>query len=300
MTTQITRLATSTDPLQDGTPRSLWRDALRRFSRHRVGMAGVLLTGLFIVAALFGTQLAPYQPNTMHFSDAFSPPTAEFLLGTDDFGRDIFSRILYGAGVSMTVALIAVGIASTVGTALGMIAGYGPRLADEIIMRAMDVLFAFPTLLLALAIMAVLGRGVANAMLAIGIVYIPIFARISRAAVLAIKNDEFIQAARALGASDWRIITRHILPNILAPVIVETALSLSFAILAEASLSFFGLGTQPPDPSWGRMLSEGRDFFRQSAYMGIFPGLAITLSVIGFNFLGDGLRDVLDPRLKNR
>jgi peptide/nickel transport system permease protein len=263
-------------------------------------MVGAFLTTAFILAALFGTQLAPHQPNDMHFADAFSPPTTQFPLGTDDFGRDILSRIMYGARVSMTVALIAVGIASTVGTALGMVAGYGPRFVDEIIMRAMDVLFAFPTLLLALAIMAVLGRGVVNAMIAIGIVYIPIFARIARAAVLGIKNDEFIQAACALGASDWRIITRHILPNILAPVIVETALSLSFAILAEASLSFFGLGTQPPDPSWGRMLAEGRDFFRQSVYMGIFPGLAITLSVIGFNFLGDGLRDVLDPRLKNR
>jgi peptide/nickel transport system permease protein len=299
VTANITTLAASNDSLQ-GTSRSLWRDALHRFLRHRVGMVGAFLTTAFILAALFGTQLAPHKPNDMHFTDAFSPPTTEFPLGTDDFGRDILSRIMYGARVSMTVALIAVGIASTVGTALGMVAGYGPRFVDEIIMRAMDVLFAFPTLLLALAIMAVLGRGVVNAMIAIGIVYIPIFARIARAAVLAIKNDEFIQAARALGASDWRIVTRHILPNILAPVIVETALSLSFAILAEASLSFFGLGTQPPDPSWGRMLAEGRDFFRQSVYMGIFPGLAITLSVIGFNFLGDGLRDVLDPRLKNR
>ena len=205
---------------------------------------------------------------------------------------------MYGARVSLLVGLIAVGIAGTIGTTLGMLAGYGNRLLDEAIMRSMDVLLAFPTILLAIAIMAILGKGVANAMLAIGVVYIPIFARIARGAVLSVKHEEFVLAARALGTNDWQILVRHILPNILAPIIVETSLSLSFAILAEAALSFFGLGTQPPDPSWGRMLSEGRDFFHQSAWMGIFPGLAIMFSVMGFNFLGDGLRDSLDPRLK--
>jgi peptide/nickel transport system permease protein len=280
--------------------RSLLQDVLRRFVRHRVGMVGAVITLTLVLLAIFGPAIAPYEPNAMSFTTSFAPPGPDHLLGADDFGRDILSRIIYGTRISLLVGLIAVSIASTVGTALGMIAGYGSRFFDELIMRSMDVIFAFPTILLALAIMAILGRGVVNAMIAIGIVYIPIFARIARGEVLATKNDEFVQAARALGAGHFHILVRHILPNILAPIIVEIALSLSFAILAEAALSFFGLGTQPPDPSWGRMLSEGRGFFRQSAWMGIFPGLAIMISVMGFNFLGDGLRDALDPRLKNR
>jgi len=205
---------------------------------------------------------------------------------------------MHGASISVRVGLVSVSLAATIGTFLGMIAGYGRRLLDEVIMRSMDVLFAFPTILLALAVMAILGKGVNNAMIAIGIVYIPIFARIARSAVLSVKQEEFVVAARALGAGDAHILWRHILPNILAPIIVETSLSLSFAILAEAALSFFGLGTQPPDPSWGRMLAEGREFFNQSIWIGIFPGLAIMLSVMGFNFLGDGLRDALDPRMR--
>jgi peptide/nickel transport system permease protein len=277
----------------------LLQDALWRFVRHRVGMIGAAIIVILIVLAIFGPSLAPHDPNQMYFSTVFSPPTLEHPLGTDDFGRDTLSRIMHGAQVSLLVGVIAVSIASTVGTTLGMVAGYGLRIMDEIIMRAMDILLAFPTILLALAIMAILGKGVVNAMIAIGVVYVPIFARIARGAVLSVKNEEFVEAARALGASDLHILVRHIFPNILPPIIVETSLSLSFAILAEAALSFFGLGTQPPDPSWGRMLSEGRDFFRQSAWMGIFPGLAIMLSVMGFNFLGDGIRDALDPRLKN-
>ncbi len=257
-----------------------------------------VVLGLLIIA-VFGPVLAPYDPNTMDFSVRFSPPTAAHLLGTDDFGRDTLSRIMHGAGVSLQVGFIAVSIAATVGTVLGMIAGYSNRILDEVIMRLMDIIFAFPAILLALAVLAALGKGIGNAMIAIGIVYIPIFARIARGAVLAIRGEEFIDAARAIGASDVHILARHIFPNILPPIIVETSLSLSFAILAEAALSFFGLGTQPPDPSWGRMLSEGRAYFQQSAWMGIFPGLAIMLTVMGFNFLGDGLRDALDPRLKN-
>lgn len=279
-------------------PRSLWQDMLYRFLRHRVGMIGAFIITVLVIFAIFGPSIAPHDPNQMYFSDVFEPPSFQYLLGTDDFGRDIFSRIMYGARVSLVVGVIAVGIAGTIGTTLGMIAGYSIRIVDEVIMRAMDILFAFPTILLALVIMSIMGKGVVNAMVAIGIVYIPIFARIARGAVLSVKNNEFVQAAHALGASHSHILTRHIFPNILAPVIVETSLSLSFAILAEAALSYFGLGMQPPDPSWGRMLAEGRDFFRQSIWMGIFPGLAIMISVMGFNFLGDGLRDALDPRLK--
>lgn len=274
----------------------LYYRAFRRFLKHPTGMIGAVIIAVLIVVGSFGPTIAPNDPNQMNFMDAFASPSFSYPMGTDDFGRDILSRIMYGARVSLIVGAVAVSLAATVGTALGMIAGYGNRIADEVIMRSMDVLFAFPTILLAIAIMAILGKGVINAMIAIGIVYIPIFARIARGEVLALKNEEFIQVARALGATDLHILIQHILPNILAPIIVEISLSLSFAILAEAALSFFGLGTQPPDPSWGRMLSEGRDFFRQSVWLAIFPGVAIMLSVMGFNFLGDGLRDALDPQ----
>ncbi|MGJ3239801.1 MAG: ABC transporter permease [Anaerolineae bacterium] len=282
---------------QDGLKSNgIWMNVLRRFVRHPIGMLGFTFVTLLVIAGLFGQQLAPYDPLGMNFDGRFSPPTSEHLFGTDEFGRDMLSRILYGAQVSLKVGVIAVTLATLVGTTLGMIAGYGNRLADEVIMRGMDILFAFPAILLAIAVLAILGRGVENAMIAIGIVYIPIFARIARGEVLSVKNEEFVEVARALGANDFDILVRHILPNILAPIIVEISLSLSFAILAEAALSFFGLGTQPPDPSWGRMLSEGRAYFRQSIWMGIMPGLAIMFTVMGFNFLGDGLRDALDPK----
>jgi peptide/nickel transport system permease protein len=285
---------------QDGPAPGLLAEALHRFVRHRLGMLGALIIGGLIVVAIFGPSLAPHEPDHMNFMSPFADPSREFLLGTDDFGRDILSRIMYGARVSLKVGFISVGIAATIGTTLGMIAGYTrKRFIDEAIMRSMDVLLAFPTILLAIAIIAILGKGVTNAMIAIGIVYTPIFARIARGEVLRIKNEDFVQAARALGSTDAAILVRHILPNILPPIIVETSLSLSFAILAEAALSFFGLGTQAPDPSWGLMLSESRKFFNNSIWMGIFPGVAIMLTVMGFNFLGDGLRDALDPRMKN-
>jgi peptide/nickel transport system permease protein len=277
----------------------IWRDALKRLRRHRLGMFGATIVVILIFTAIFGPYLAPYDPNEIDFSIRFSGPTLAHPLGTDDFGRDTLSRIMHGARVSLQVGIIAVSIAATAGTLLGLVAGYAGRIIDEVIMRAMDILFAFPAILLAIAILAALGRGITNAMIAIGIVYIPIFARIARGAVLSVREEEFVESARAIGARDTRILFRHIFPNSTAPLIVEVTLSLAFAILAEAALSFFGLGTQPPDPSWGRMLSEGRAYFRQSAWMGIFPGLAIMLTVMGFNFLGDGLRDALDPRLKN-
>ena len=201
--------------------------------------------------------------------------------------------------MSFRVAFIAVAISATVGVFLGAVAGFYGRWLDEIVMRFMDILFAFPAVLLAITVMAILGRGIENAMIAIAIVYIPIFARVARGAVISVRGREFVTAARALGQGNTTIIFKHILPNALGPIIVQTSLSLAFAILAEAALSFFGLGTQPPDPSWGRMLSEGRAFLRQAWWMGVFPGLAIMLAVMGFNFFGDGLRDLLDPRMKN-
>lgn len=281
-------------------PRGYWQDTLVRLTRHRLGMFGAVIVILLIVVALVGPYVAPHDPVAIDMADRFAPPNLEHPLGTDDFGRDTLSRIIYGASVSLRVGIIAVGIAATVGSLLGMIAGYGNRILDEVIMRAMDILFAFPAILLAIAVLAALGKGVENAMIAIGIVYIPIFARIARSSVLSIREEEYIEAARASGANDVRILFRHILPNAMAPLIVETSLSLAFAILAEAALSFFGLSVQPPDPSWGRMLSEGRAYFGQSVWMALFPGLAIMITVMGFNFLGDGLRDAMDPSLRGK
>ncbi|MGD2076805.1 MAG: ABC transporter permease [Chloroflexota bacterium] len=276
-----------------------WRTTMRRLLRHPVGRIGLIITVILILMAILGPTISPYDPNAIDFDNRFSPPTLEHYFGTDDFGRDTFSRILYGARISLMVGVIAVFIAGTLGTTFGLISGYTTRRwVDETIMRGMDILFAFPAILLAIAILAALGKGVANAMIAIGLVYTPIFARIARSAVLSVRNEEYVTAARALGTRNSVILPRHILPNSMAPIIVEVSLSLAFAILAEAALSFFGLGTQPPDPSWGRMLAEGRAYFQQSFWMALFPGLAIMFSVMGFNFLGDGLRDALDPKMK--
>ncbi len=271
----------------------LWRDALRRLLYNRLALFGAAVILLVAVMAILGPSLARYEPDGMDFGALFSGPTLEHWMGTDEFGRDIFTRVVYGARISLLVGLVAVSIATVAGTLLGMVAGFSVRALDEIIMRAMDVLYAFPFLLLAVA---VVGKGFLNVMIALGVVYTPIFARIARAAVLGVRNEEFIQAARALGAGEIRIVFNHVLPNILSPIIVEITLSLAFAILTEAALSFFSLGVQPPTPSWGRMLAEGRDFLHQSAWLPIFPGLAIMLTVLAFNFLGDGLREALDPR----
>ncbi len=271
-------------------------DFLRRFLRHRLAVLGAAIILTLVIVAAFGRALAPYDPLGMDFGAVFAPPGPEHLFGTDEFGRDIFSRILYGARISLQVAFIAVGISGTLGVLLGLLAGFLGGWLDELVMRFMDVLFAFPAVLLAITIMAILGRGVGNAMIAIAIVYVPIFARVTRGAVIGVRGREFVTAARALGKRPMGVMLRHVLPNALGPIIVQTSLSLAFAILAEAALSFFGLGTQPPEPSWGRMLAEGRGFLRQAPWMGIFPGLAIMVSVMGFNFLGDGLRDLLDPR----
>jgi peptide/nickel transport system permease protein len=271
-----------------------------RFLHHRLAMTGGIIIVVLGLAAIFGHLLAPFDPLKMDFSARFAPPSLAHPFGTDDFGRDIFSRILYGAAVSFKASFIAVAISGTAGIFLGAVAGFYGKLLGEVVMRAMDVLFAFPAVLLAIIVVAILGRGVGNAMIAIAIVYTPIFARVTRGAVISVRGREYVGAARALGQSNLTIIFKHILPNALGPIIVQTSLSLAFAILAESALSFFGLGTQPPEPSWGRMLSEGRSFLHQAPWMGIFPGVAIMLAVMGFNFLGDGLRDLLDPRLQHR
>ncbi len=275
-------------------------DLLRKALRHGLVVGGGSIVLLLGLVAAFGAAVAPYDPLAMDFGARFAPPSWAHPFGTDDFGRDLFSRVLHGASVSFQVASIAVGISGLVGVTLGVLAGYLGGWLDEVIMRAMDVLFAFPAVLLAITVMAVLGRGVENAMIAIAIVYMPIFARVTRGAVISVRDREFVTAARALGTGHARIMVAHVLPNAAGPILVQISLSLAFAILAEAALSFFGLGTQPPDPSWGRMLAEGRAFLGQAPWMGIFPGLAIMAAVLGFNLLGDGLRDVLDPRWRRR
>ena len=278
--------------------RSRTSEVLRLLRHNRLAMTGVVIVTLLIFITLFGPALSRYDPVAIDMSARLQPPSLEHLFGTDDFGRDVLSRVLSGAAISLKVGLIAVGISLIVGTTAGTISGYYGGLLDEVTMRVMDILFAFPAILLAIAILAALGPGVGNAMIAIGIVYTPIFARITRGSVLTVREEVYIDAARASGCGDSRIMARHILPNVAAPIIVETTLSLAFAILAEAALSFLGLGTQPPDPSWGRMLSERRAYILDGPWLGIFPGLAIMFTVMGFNFLGDGLRDALDPRLK--
>ncbi len=278
---------------------SLKRQILAAVFANRLAVFALAVLVLLAIAAIFGRAIAPYAVNEVNVTDRLQPPSGEHWFGTDELGRDVFSRVLAAARVSVQVGLIAVGIALAAGVTLGLIAGFYGGWIDDVVMRVMDMLFAFPAILLAMAILAVLGPGFVNAMIAIGIVYTPIFARITRASVLTVREEVFVRAARSLGASDLRLLRLHVLPNVLAPIIVQTSLSLAFAILSEAALSFLGLGIQPPDPSWGRMLFEGRGFVQQAWWMGVFPGLAIFVTVLSFNLLGDALRDALDPRQRS-
>lgn len=273
------------------------RRALLRFQKHKLALVALALLALLILCALLPAQLAPYDPLQMAMSDRLQGPSPTYLLGTDDLGRDILSRIIYGARISLEVGLIAVGIAALVGISTGLVAGYLGGWIDAILMRVMDVIFAFPAILLAISIMAILGPSTVNVMIAIGIVYIPIFARIVRGATLAIKTLDYVEAARAGGTRPSQILWRHIFPGTLGAITVQVTLSLAYAILAEAALSFLGLGTQPPDPSWGSMLSFGRDWIREAPWFSFFPGLVIFLTVLSLNLVGDGLNDALDPRL---
>jgi peptide/nickel transport system permease protein len=261
--------------------------------------AGLIVVLGLLGVALVAPRLAPYDPLAMQARARFARPVAAHPLGTDQFGRDILSRVVYGTRVSLGVGVGAVAIALVIGTVLGSLAAMREGAMDSAIMRAMDVLLAFPAILLALALIAVLGSKPRNVVLAIGLVYIPIFARTARAAVLTIKYREFVDATRALGRAEWGTYVRHILPNAAGPILVQATLSISTAILAEAALSFLGVGTQPPTPSWGGMLSESRAFMEVAPWTALFPGLAIMVAVLGFNLLGDGLRDYMDPRLRN-
>ncbi len=272
---------------------------LRLARKNWIGAVGGLIVLILIIIAIIAPILTPYSPTEMNVIDRNSPPSRDYIFGTDRFGRDQFTRIVYGARVSLQVGMISVGIGVLSGLLLGLLAGYYRGILDSIIMRFMDLLLSFPAILLALVVITVLGPDLTNTMIAIGITYIPVFTRIARGSVLSVREDEFILAGRAIGLNDWRLITRHIMPNILAPIIVQASLALAGAILTEAALSFLGLGIQPPAPSWGAMLNESRRYMEIAPWTVIFPSLAIMLTVISFNLFGDGLRDVLDPKLQN-
>jgi peptide/nickel transport system permease protein len=272
----------------------LWR----RLARNQAAAVGLVIVILYIGLAVTADFLPLRSPVQIVGSDRMAGPSWSLPLGADTFGRDLLSRVVFGAQLSLRVAVLSVAVAVLGGCVLGLLAGYAGGWIDQLIMRCMDVLFAFPAVLLALGVVAALGPSANNVVIAIAIVYTPIFARVVRGPVLAIKEREFVEAARALGARASRIIARHVLPNLLSILIVQTSIALSWAILTEASLSFLGLSAQPPAPSWGVMLNEGRQNLELAPHLAIFPGLAIMLAVLGFNLLGDGLRDVLDPRLR--
>jgi peptide/nickel transport system permease protein len=270
----------------------------KRLLSNQAATIGLAIVVLYVAVALSADYLPLRNPLQIVGSARMAGPSWSLPLGADTFGRDLLSRIVFGAQLSLRVAVVSVAAALVAGSVLGLLAGYAGGWIDQLIMRSMDVLFAFPAVLLALGIVAALGPSANNVIIAIAVVYTPIFARVVRGPVLAIKEREFVEAARALGARASRILALHVLPNLLSVLIVQTSIALSWAILTEASLSFLGLSAQPPAPSWGVMLNEGRQNLELAPHLAIFPGLAIMLAVLGFNLLGDGLRDVLDPRLR--
>lgn len=280
------------------TKSSLYKDAWRRLKRNKLAMVGLGIVAVLILLAIFSNFIAPYDPIVRVKEDALLSPSGAHLFGTDLLGRDIFSRVVYGSKISIVVGIVAVGISVIIGLFLGALSGYFGGISDTIIMRVADIFFAFPYILGAIAIMTILGPGIVNIFIAIGILGWASFARIFRSSILSIKNKEYIEAAKALGASNYRIITRHIFPNSFAPIIVYATMNVGSAIIVEAALSFLGLGVQPPTPSWGKMLSESLDYIDIAPWMMLFPGLAIVITVLGFVLLGDGLRDAFDPKLK--
>jgi peptide/nickel transport system permease protein len=291
------------DPLSQAQPFCPMPALLQRLMKHPGAVAGALVMICFCAIALLAPWLSPYDPLAQELDRRLQGPSWAHLLGTDDFGRDMLSRVMYGARISLTVGFLSIGIAVAGGLVLGLVAGFYTtgrwgRLIDHAIMRTSDILLAFPTVLLAIAIVAAFGPGLRNAMLAIAIIYLPRFIRIVRASILVEKEHAYIEAGRALGMSHRRLLWRHLLPNVMSPVIVQATLGLAEAIIEAAALSFLGLGATPPTPEWGAMLSEGRSYLRLAPWVTFFPGMAIFLSVVSFNLLGDGLRDAMDPRLR--
>jgi peptide/nickel transport system permease protein len=273
-----------------------WARPLRRTLRSSVVLLGGLAGLLVVAMAVFANVLAPYPPDEQNFDLVETAPGAQALLGTDRFGRDVLSRVIHGSRISLYVALVSITVAMLAGGVLGLVAGYAGGTWDNLISRVMDVFFSIPGLLLAVGIAAMRGPGVNSAVIAIAVLYTPLFARILRGPVLAEREKEYVEAVRALGARRWVVVGRHILPNVLSPFVVQGTVAFSQAILIEASLSYLGLSAQPPTPSWGNMLNEGRTYLETAPWISVFPGLTIMLAVLAFNLIGDGLRDVLDPR----
>ena len=290
----------TTNAVAGRAPRRLTALSWRRLVAHSSFVAGAVIVAGVIGAAAFAPFLAPFSPIEQSFSQQLLSPSRTHPFGTDEFGRDIFSRVAYGARIALVVGVVADGIAALLGVALGVVSGYFGHRVDAVLMRTVDVLLAFPYLLLAMIVVAILGPSLINAMIAIGIVYTPQFARVVRSVVLQVKGEDFVEAARAIGAGSWRVLAYHVLPNILSPIIVLATLTVGFMIVETAGLSFLGLGASPPTPEWGSMLATGRSFMLTAPWIATFPGLAILITVVGFNLIGDGIRDLLDPRLRGR
>jgi peptide/nickel transport system permease protein len=286
------------EPVEDKAV-SPWKDAWRNFKKNKIALVGLSIVTLFILIAIFAPLLAPYNYSDVELGDKHIAPNAAHWFGTDEFGRDILSRIIYGARISLWVGFFSVAGSVFVGSLLGIVAGYYGKWVDGIISRIFDILLAFPSILLAIAVVSVLGPSLRNALIAIAIINVPTFGRLLRSRVLSVKEEEYITAARAVGMSDMRILVHHILPNSMAPIIVQGTLAIATAIIEAAALGFLGMGAQPPTPEWGKMLADSKDFILQAPWTVLFPGLAIMLTVLGFNLMGDGLRDALDPRMKS-
>lgn len=275
-----------------------WRDAWRSFRKNKIALVGSVIVLFFLFLAIFGPWIAPEGINDQKLPERLKPPSSDYWFGTDDFGRDIFSRVILGARISLGVGFFSVIGSVIIGSALGIIAGYYGKWVDTIISRIFDIMLAFPSILLAIAVVSVLGPSLVNALIAIAIINVPNFGRLIRSKVLSVKQEEYITSARAIGMKDFRILISHILPNSLAPIIVAGTLAVASAIIEAAALGFLGLGAQAPAPEWGKMLADAQEFIRNAPWTMIFPGVAIMLTVLGFNLMGDGLRDALDPKMK--
>lgn len=278
--------------------RSQFYETWKRLVKNRLAMVGLIILALLVLVAIFAEVIAPYPYDKQDYSSVLQSPSLEHLMGTDEYGRDILSRVIYGSRISLYVGIISLAGGALIGCVLGSIAGFFGGMTDNVIMRACDVLHGIPRIVLAIAIAATIGPGITSALIAVAVSSVPNFARVVRAATMTVRDQEFVEASQSLGASSTRIIIHHIFPNILAPIIVQVTLGIGTSILLCASLSFLGLGVQPPVPEWGSMLSNSRSFMRDYAYMVISPGLAIMLTVLALNLFGDGLRDALDPKLK--
>jgi len=275
-----------------------FRQVLMHLRRNRGAMVGLIVLAVFLICAVFAPLLAPYDPTDSNLGRALEKPSAEHILGTDELGRDSFSRILFGSRISLAIGLISVSIGLVVGVPLGALSGFYGGKFDLFMQRLIDILIAFPGILLAIVVVTILGVGVENVMIAVGVASIPIYTRLVRGSVLSVKEEGYVAAARALGIGNTRIIIRHILPNCLGPIIVQSTFQIATAILWAAGLGFLGLGAQPPNPEWGAMLSKGREYIRVAHHLTTYPGLAILFMVLGFNLVGDGLRDALDPKFR--